>query len=252
MHNSFDTTSNFTTFNITYSEDGGEQTLVGDKLDASDSQIELLCLHGAGKSQRSRFKKLRNKLALNRISSLAFDFIGQGDSSGVLEQDSLQSRTQQALEVIRRHAENAKNSIEKSNLSIFATSMSAYTALRLTELMAIKNLILVVPAVYHHKAYNLHFNAGFSDIIRKPNNWINTDAWDLLEKFEGNLLVITAEQDEVIPKAIPDFIMDLAIRANYKRSMEVSGSTHQIMHYINNNAQALNQVSDEIEQLLMK
>ena len=125
MHNSFDTTSNFTTFNITYSEGGGEQTLVGDKLDASDSQIELLCLHGAGKSQRSRFKKLRSKLALNKISSLAFDFIGQGHSSGVLEQDSLQSRTQQALEVIRRHA---KNSIEKSNLSIFATSMSAYTA----------------------------------------------------------------------------------------------------------------------------
>jgi len=236
------------TFKLEYNK----QILVGDKLDAPDSCIELICLHGAGKAQRSRFQKLRNKLALNRVSSLAFDFIGHGDSSGVLEQDSLQSRTQQALEVIRHHAKNKKNTDEKSNISILATSMSAYTAIKLTELVVVKKLILVVPAVYHHKAYPIQFNSGFSDIIRKPSNWINTDAWDLLEPFEGDLLVITAELDEVIPKAIPDFILDLAVNANYKHSMEVPASTHQIMQHITDNAEALDSFTNEVAQFLIK
>ena len=238
--------SNHTSFKLEYNK----QILVGDKLDASDSQRELVFLHGAGKAQRSRFKKLRNKLALSGVSSLAFDFIGHGDSSGTLEQDSLQSRTQQALKVIDLHTKNLNSSIEKPGLSIFATSMSAYTAIKLTEFVAVKNLILLVPAVYHHKAYRTHFNDGFSDIIRKPNNWINSDAWDLLEKFKGNLLVVTAEKDEVIPKAIPSFIVDLAISAHYKKSIEILGSSHQITHFINDNDPVLEQVAEEIERTL--
>ena len=218
-------------------------TLVGDKLDTPESQVNLICLHGAGKAQRSRFSKLRDKLALDGVSSLAFDFIGQGDSEGVLENDSLHSRTNQALEVIRQQGED-------SNLSLLATSMSAYTAIKLTEHLNIRNLILVVPAVYHRKAYKIAFNTGFSEIIRKPNNWVNSDAWSLLENFTGNLLVISAEHDEVIPKLIPEFISDLSLNANSKKFIEVADSSHQILHFINKNPHDLDNIANEIRRII--
>ena len=244
----------YNVFKVAYNE----QTLVGDYLAAVDSQCELVCLHGAGKAQRSRFTKLREQLALDGISTLAFDFMGHGDSSGLLEKDSLHSRTNQVVEVIRHHRENIphknrSNEQETSLFSLLATSMSAYTAIKLTELIDVKNLILVVPAIYHHQAYDVAFDSGFSDIIRKSNSWVNTDAWSLLEKFEGNLSVITAEKDKVIPSSIPDMIADLAIHANSKTTLEISGSSHQIMDHINKNTQALTKLADNIKEcLLMK
>jgi esterase/lipase len=225
--------------------DQGKCTLVGDKLSVSGSTHELVCLHGAGEANRSRFTKLRDKLATNGISSLAFDFIGHGESGGLSEKDSLDSRLEQAVQVIEEYTDG-------DSLSILATSMSAYTAIGVTECVSVDNFILVVPAIYHFKADGVPFDTGFSDIIRQPHSWLNTASWSTLENFRGNLLVVTAEHDAVIPTLIPQLIMDFSIQANYKKLMEVSGSSHQLLEFINSNPPVLDHLATEIKQLLMQ
>ena len=84
-------------------------------------------------------------------------------------------------------------------LNVIAASMGGYSAIKLTEHFVVKNLILLVPAVYSSQAYETPFGSEFSAIIREPNSWINSDAFETLSGFDGSVTIIAAEADEVIP-----------------------------------------------------
>jgi pimeloyl-ACP methyl ester carboxylesterase len=164
--------------------------------DTYRNRCQTLVLHGAGRSSRSRFSNLREKLNRRGIPSAAFDFIGHGETGGQITDSSLKQRTLQADAVIRQ--------VSKEPLTLIGASMSAYTAIQLTGIFTVKNLILLVPAVYTPDAYPVNFGPGFSQIIRQPNSWQNSDAFEILNKFSGNLLVIAAQNDRVIPKGVID------------------------------------------------
>ena len=179
-------------------------TLIGDVL-SDGSPPRLLVLHGAGDSCRQRFQLLREELFAAGISSAAFDFVGHGDTGGDLKSSSLRSRCRQA----RRVAE-ALNL--KQPLALMGASMSAYTAVKLLEHYRIKDLILVVPAMYAARAESIPFNRGFTEIIRQPQSWIDSDAWPLLAAYRGRLLIVAAEHDGVIPRDVIDRIYDSAAK----------------------------------------
>ncbi len=164
--------------------------------DTYRNRCRTLLLHGAGQSSRSRFSNLREQLNRGNIPSAAFDFIGHGDTGGQITDTSLKLRTRQAQAVIGQ--------VCREPLTLIGASMSAYTAIRLTRKFAVKNLILLVPAVYTLKAYNVNFGPQFSALIRKPNSWQNSDAFAILKEFTGNLLVIATQHDRVIPKGVID------------------------------------------------
>jgi uncharacterized protein len=201
----------------------------------------LLFLHGAGKlTSRGCFHSLR--LALD-LPSVAFDFIGHGETGGDLESSSLEERLQQALCVI----ESLKLS---TPLSIAASSMSAYTAIKLLEKYPVKNLILFVPAVYDVKAQTLPFNKGFTEIIRRHESWRGSDAWDILEKFQGNLLLICAEEDAVVPRVIPELIFQSAKVAPKKEIHFIPQSPHRILKFLSENPERFSEVVDRLSSFL--
>ncbi len=68
---------------------------------------------------------------------------------------------------------------------LIAASMGAYTAIRLTEIVSVKNLVLLVPAAYTPRAYHLPFGPAFSAAIRIPCSWKESDAYPILENFKG-------------------------------------------------------------------
>ncbi len=162
--------------------------------DTYRNRCRTLVLHGAGQSSRSRFSNFREQLNSRNIPSAAFDFVGHGDTGGQITDTSLKTRTHQAQAVIGQ--------VCREPLTLIGASMSAYTAIKLTRKFAVKNLILLVPAVYTYNAYNVNFGPQFSALIRRPNSWQNSDAFAILKEFTGNLLVITAQHDRVIPKGV--------------------------------------------------
>lgn len=186
--------------------------------DTYDEGCQTIVLHGAGKSSRRRFSRMRTNLNARGIPSASFDFVGHGETGGEILSTSLHARTKQAAMVIR-HA-----CVEP--LTLIAASMSAYTAIKLTEKFLVKNLVLMVPAVYTPKAYDIPFGSEFSAAIRVPNSWQDSDAFSILAGFTGNLLIIAAEDDNVIPIEVIEKIHESAKHARTNHLHIVPKSAH--------------------------
>ncbi len=193
----------------------GKHVLQGDTYEMC---CETMVLHGAGKSSRARFARIRESLNAHGIPSASFDFIGHGETGGELTGSTLHERTEQAAAVIGHACEEP--------LTLIAASMSAYTAIRLTQIFAVKNLILLVPAVYASHAYDLAFGSEFSAAIRVRDSWKDSDAFCILEEFKGRLLVMAAQDDNVIPAGVVQGIRASAKNAKTNDLHVVPGSAH--------------------------
>ncbi|NQY94875.1 MAG: alpha/beta hydrolase [Campylobacteraceae bacterium] len=189
------------------------------KCDKSEGNCETVFLHGAGLSSRKRFEKLRKSLYVKGLPSIGFDFIGHGETGGEMTNTSLQIRTKQAKSVIDEHSTPTHN--------LIGSSMSAYTAIKLTEIFSVKNLVLMVPGIYTPKAYAINFGPSFSEIIRVQNSWHDSDAFEILKKYKGNLLILAAQNDQVIPGELLTMLFDSAVKVNSKKLHIVKGAEHK-------------------------
>lgn len=194
-----------------------------------NGQQQILMIHGGARNQ-SLFHDLRIKLQESSIGSLAFDCIGHGESEWQLSNSSLYDRTQQAISVIQHQ-----------NLKINAcigVSMGAYNAIQLSKQLNLDALILIIPGVYTPSAYHVNFSEKFSEIIRTKNSWMDSDAWEILSDFKGKLLIVSAENDEVVPSAIPAKLYESAINTAWKHHMIVPNAIHnKFMEYLFNSKQ---------------
>lgn len=193
-------------------------TLRGDHYVGERSNHTVL-LHGAGASTRHMHHLLRNALQQRGVGSTCFDCVGHGDTGGALSQSSVASRTRQAQAVISARAVELP-------LALIGISMGAYNAIRLTQTHAVDALVLMVPGVYTPEAYEVPFGPAFSAVIRRERSWAGTDAWDILARFDGSLLVVAAEQDTVIPLEIGERLVASAVRARQRELMVVAGAQH--------------------------
>lgn len=189
---------------------------------AGNAAPSLLVLHGAGQSCRARFREMREHLVAHGIGSVAFDCIGHGDTGGDLKFSSLQSRTEQARAVVEAVG-------LPQPFSILAGSMSGYTAVTLLRHYTVAALLLVGPAMYTADAFPVRFNAGFTDIIRRPGSWEASDAWALLARFRGRLLIVAGEHDAVIPPAVIRSIYESAASAAERTLYVAPGVSHMIL-----------------------
>jgi len=179
----------------------------------------ILYLHGAGSSTRHGHHLLRGALQHRGLGSVCFDAVGHGETGGLLSQSSVASRTRQAQAVLAARAMTEP-------LAVVGSSMGAYNAIRLTEHHHIDALVLIVPGVYTPSAYEVPFGAEFSTVIRRERSWADSDAWEILSRFEGRLLVIHAENDAVIPLEISQRLVAAATRAQSRHLHIVQGAEH--------------------------
>lgn len=177
----------------------------------------ILMLHGGGKD-RKVFSKYRLLLQELGYGTTVFDFIGHGETGGDLYESSLFSRTRQAEAVIAH--------LNHPLSGCMGVSMGAYNALHLSTVVQLRTLILMVPGVYAKSAYKVKFGPDFSQIIRKHRSWEATDAWDIAARFTGNLLVVAAQNDVIIPSEIPQKLADSASNAAKKNLLIIPGAGH--------------------------
>jgi pimeloyl-ACP methyl ester carboxylesterase len=172
-----------------------------------------------------RFSPLRQALFSRGVSTCTFDFIGCGDSGGDLGQTSLDSRCEQAGMVIDDQG-------LKSPLALLGASMGAYTAIKLLKQYDVAHLILIVPAVYTPRAADVPFGQAFSRIIREERSWAESDAWGILAEYTGNLLIVAAEIDAVIPQEIIQRLHDSAVRTRHRHILTIPRAPHHILSYL--------------------
>lgn len=227
-----------------FSVDFGNVKLIGDAI-CQNNQPDLLFLHGGGALGKIRFDRLRDVLSNKKIGSCAFDFIGHGETTGNIAASSLESRAKQTLAVIE-----SQKLLQP--LSVVASSMSGHIAIKLTKFLNIANLILIAPAIYTSKAYAVSFGPMFSEIIRAPYSWRDSDVWEILKDYKGSLLIFAAGKDQVIPDEVIKRIYNSAASANSKEIITFKNATHPLIEWLNERPNHLEQVSDKIYNAVQK
>lgn len=225
-------------FEVSYND----RILIGDIV-PREQQPTVLMLHGAGQSVRTRYRPIQDRLASIGIASAVFDNVGHGETGGKLVSSSLLDRTQQAETVIQQL------DIQEP-FSLVGGSMGAYTAIKLAEKYQIDKLVLIVPGVYAADAYTLPFGTAFSERIRRDESWRETDAWEILQRFKGDLLIVTAQNDEVVPVEIPETLLESAVNAKSRDLYEIPTVPHRFNAYLGQpeNAELLEGYLARIEQ----
>ena len=193
-------------------------TLRGDATQCQRGNV--LLLHGAGASARNKFSILRHALEERGVGLTCFDCIGHGETGGQMSDSSLESRSRQATAVIEARSLPAPH-------AVMGFSMGAYNALRLTETHEVASLILIVPGIYTPAAYTVTFGPQFSAVIRRERSWEDSDAWAILQRFRGRLLVIAAGNDAVIPREIPERLVASAVNADWRHLLVVPETEHR-------------------------
>ncbi|HEX8957173.1 MAG TPA: alpha/beta hydrolase [Burkholderiaceae bacterium] len=206
----------------TFSVDFAGTSLRGDATHGECGNV--LLLHGAGASARNKFSILRHALEARGVGMTCFDCIGHGETGGEMSESSLLSRTRQAEAVI---AHRGLECGMDAPLSLIGFSMGAYNAIRLTQTHEVGSLILIVPGVYTPSAYGLPFGPQFSSAIRRERSWEDSDAWEILSRYRGRLLVIAAGNDAVIPREIPERLVASSVNAQWRRLLVVPDTEHR-------------------------
>jgi uncharacterized protein len=204
----------------------GKETLAA-IIASSKSKPVIFFFHGGGiKNEKEKLLYLMRDLMKKGVNSLAFDFSGVNESTGLMSSSNLEKRVQEARVVIEKYYSDS----EKVNICAF--SMGGYVAIKITELIKVKNLILFCPAVYNKRAYKVNFGDGFSKIIRKNKSWKNSDAWTILEKYKDNLLLFVPENDEIVPREISDLIYSSALNSKSRKMIILPEFSHGVHSWI--------------------
>jgi len=192
--------------------------LKGDRYRNEGDENKTLLLHGAGKSSRVTFSRLREYLYCHGIPSASFDFVGHGETGGSIKDTTLLGRTDQAAAVIKHTC--------REPLTLIAASMGGYSAIKLTEIFEVENLVLLVPAVYTPHVYDIPFGPEFTAKIRLQDSWKDSDAFDILSGFSGNVMIFAAEFDDVIPSELIEQLYASTINAKNRILHRVPDSKH--------------------------
>lgn len=199
--------------------------------------------HGGGNSSKDRVFTFSNALIENNFSIMAIDFSGHGESTGLLTESNLDKRVNQARVAVEKYC-------DLSNLTICGASMGGYIALKMLELFVVKNLVLFCPAIYSKTALNVQFNQGFTEIIRQPDSWKDSDILDFLEKFSGNLLIVIGEDDEVIPEGVIELLDKHSLNTNKKEIIKIPNCSHQILFWLKQHPEIANRISEKIMEFI--
>lgn len=222
------------------------EILAGIKVAKNESDLSnLFFLHGGGKSDKNRTLYLAEKLLEKEIVSLAFDHSGSGESVGEMKKSSLQKRLEEVKSVLNQ------SSFSKP-LTICGSSMGGYIALKMLETdLPIENLILFCPAIYDKKAFSVNFNEKFTNIIRQKESWKNTDIFEILQNFQGNLLIFIGDQDVVIPQEVIELLDKNSSKTKKKKIVKLENFTHNLHLELSKNEKITNFVLENISEFLI-
>jgi uncharacterized protein len=208
-----------------------------------NSPAKVLSLHGAGNSNRLRNKYLLEGLAKHGYPCLTFDFSGHGASSGQLSQSTLIKRKMEALTACSFFAENTPQ-------IVIGSSMGAHTAVSLLDYFHPEMLILFCPAAYSADAENEPFHRNFSQLIRQPRSYMDSDSFRKISAFKGKLLIVIGTNDGVIPNEVVTSYYGNAVNAAHREVLSIDGADHQLHTWLEAHPPDAQRVFEKILSLL--
>ena len=203
----------------------------------------ILIIHGAGPSGQHRYTFLAENLAANGHTSLRFDHSGHGKSTGELSQSSLAKRLEEVKSFLPLLHPTAP-------LTVMGASMGGHIASRILPLANFQSFIAQVPAAYTQAAENLTFGPTFTQTICQPEAWQDALIWPILEKFTGKFLLISAQNDLIIPEAVLKSYLQHTANASRQNHLVLIHAEHSVSGWLTKNPTALPSYLEAIHNIL--
>lgn len=186
------------------------------------SGMSIMTLHGLGQTAtRHTTRYVLDHLLKRGHGSMCFEFSGNGDSTGVLAESCLLQRRHEAL-AAAEHLDKGKP------VTLIGTSMGAHLAAWLVPDLRPHGLVLFCPAAYPAHAAELKFDGGFV----RPGRYADSPAYTGLRGFTGELLIVAAKQDHVVPAETIDGYLASASSARGKTVIWLDGCDHFIHRWL--------------------
>jgi pimeloyl-ACP methyl ester carboxylesterase len=184
---------------------------------------KILFLYGGGEKINRHNVCILDDLSSHNISSLCFDYSGQGESTGQFSDSSIQKRVTEAYQML--------SLLPYNDIYIISVSMGAHIACELLQLDSrIKGLILFCPAAYPNQLRHTKFSHSFSHILSSTHlHSMHSSVFFNLNLFEGKVLFVLAEHDSVIPKIVIDNYLQ-TIKNGSTVTKVIPGSTHNYLY----------------------
>lgn len=209
----------------------------------SHSAPRTLALHGGGASSRLGYQPLLDFLAGHGHASVAFDFAGQGESTGRMADSGLRDRAQQAMAVVDYLG-------MPRPVSLIASSMGGHIACSLIDALAPPALVLYCPAAYEAAALDVPFGPAFQQVIRATSDFASSPAFDALERFEGRLLLVLGAEDVVIPRQVEAEYCSRARRARSVEVLRLAGAGHHLHAWLRERPAEFDRVAQRVRATL--
>jgi dienelactone hydrolase len=170
----------------------------------------VLFLHGLASSQRGydgRARRVRDELG---CASLTFDLSGHGLSDGQMEQLSPRDHLADAAAAYDYLV--SQGHVGEGRVGVCGASYGGYLASLLVGLRPVKRLLLRAPALYDDAALDVSLG-------RQPSMRMDANAKLLLavlNAYEGEILVVEGDKDEVIPPAVIQWYVSASDRAEHQ------------------------------------
>jgi pimeloyl-ACP methyl ester carboxylesterase len=195
---------------------------------------DVITLHGLGPTaSRHTVRYLLDDLTRHGHGSCCFEFSGNGDSTGVLTESSLRRRRAEALAAARA-LDPARPPV------VIGTSMGAHLAAWLVPELRPRGLVLFCPAAYPAHATDQRFDAGFA----RPGNHPDAPAFAGIRDFRGDLLIVAAREDRVVPADVVDGYLDNAVDARSREVIWLDGCDHFVHRWLPSRPQTRDRVFD--------
>lgn len=206
----------------------GEETIAGNLfISHEENPMGVLILHGGGNGNKERFTDLQIVLEKGGIASLAIDFLGVGESTGTFQDGSLERRLGNARDALRE----LKKYADPNYLVVYGSSMGGYLApIIAAEDNGVKAVIMTAGAAYHPNAENKPLTDAFTKVITQPKSWEHSKSFTALEHFQGKVLVIYGENDNIIPKEIQDRYNAIAEKKGEHCRIPLAGHNVTLAH----------------------
>jgi uncharacterized protein len=190
----------------------------------------VIFYHGTP-SDQTRFIPRAQYLADRGILAMTMDYGGFGESEGEYSELTLKDVLKDALAGLDFLIKQPN--VDPLRVGVCGRSTGGYVAALVSAQKNIKSLILAAPALFEESDGELSFERLDKKdeekiLFRTEGSILDTSPIEAIRKFEGSLLIIRHELDELIPERIIKMFYENAVRVSKKEVRVFKGVGHRV------------------------
>lgn len=180
-------------------------------------------------SNENRYMDIATELVKNNIIVFTLSYRGHGDSEGDFNSLIVTDLVNDGLAAY--NFISSKDIVDQNHIGICGASVGATVAILTADKFPVSSLVLRAPAIYPDEIMGFTLNQIMENekiLFNEMRNAKETMAIKSIKNFKGDLLLIVSENDQIIPRSIPQSIYDNAIKANSKEIYIIPKATHNL------------------------